>query len=220
MSGQQQEPSDSAIVIAIDGPAASGKGTLSRRLAKEFGFAHLDTGLTYRAVGHALLQNNLPLDDEAVAVKIARTLDLSKLDRVVLSDHEIGEAASIVAVMGGVRRALVDAQRKFSKTLPGTILDGRDIGTVVCPEADIKFYVTASPGVRAGRRFEEIVNQGGEAVYDDILQDIRRRDERDMGREDSPLKPAEDAHLIDTSKMDIETAFQTAKAIVEKTLAV
>ncbi|MCP4182848.1 MAG: (d)CMP kinase [Hyphomicrobiales bacterium] len=220
MNDRSQATSDSAFVIAIDGPAASGKGTLSRRLAEEFGYAHLDTGLTYRAVGHALLQNDLPLDNEAVAVEIAKTIDLSKLDRAVLSDHAIGEAASIVAVMGSVRRALVDAQRKFSKTLPGTILDGRDIGTVVCPDANIKFYVVASPGVRAGRRFEEIVNNGGTAIYDDILRDIRTRDERDMGRKDSPLKPAGDAHLIDTSKMDIETAFQTAKAIVKKTLAV
>jgi cytidylate kinase len=220
MNDRSQNTSDLAFVIAIDGPAASGKGTLSRRLAEEFGYAHLDTGLTYRAVGHALLQNDLPLDNEAVAVEIAKTIDLSKLDPTVLADHEIGEAASIVAVMGSVRSALVDAQRKFAKTLPGTILDGRDIGTVVCPNANIKFYVVASPGVRAGRRFEEIVNNGGTAKYDDILRDIRRRDERDMGREDSPLKPAEDAHLIDTSKMDIETAFQAAKAIVEKTLAV
>jgi cytidylate kinase len=220
MNDRSQNTSDLAFVIAIDGPAASGKGTLSRRLAEEFGFAHLDTGLTYRAVGHALLQNDLPLDNEAVAVEIAKTIDLSKLDRAVLSDHEIGEAASIVAVMRSVRRALVDAQRKFSKTLPGTILDGRDIGTVVCPDANIKFYVFANPGVRAGRRFEEIINNGSNAIYDDILRDIRRRDERDMGREDSPLKPAEEAHLIDTSKMDIETAFQAAKAIIEKTLAV
>jgi cytidylate kinase len=220
MNDRSQNTSDLAFVIAIDGPAASGKGTLSRRLAEEFGYAHLDTGLTYRAVGHALLQNDLPLDNEAVAVEIAKTIDLSKLDPAVLADHEIGEAASIVAVMGSVRSALVDAQRKFAKTLPGTILDGRDIGTVVCPNANIKFYVVASPGVRAGRRFEEIVNNGGTAKYDDILRDIRRRDERDMGRKDSPLKPAEDAHLIDTSKMDIETAFQAAKAIVEKTLAV
>ncbi len=220
MNDRSQTISDLAFVIAIDGPAASGKGTLSRRLAEEFGYAHLDTGLTYRAVGHALLQNDLPLDNEAVAVEIAKTIDLSKLDRAILADHDIGEAASIVAVMGSVRRALVEAQRKFSKTLPGTILDGRDIGTVVCPDANIKFYVVASPGVRAGRRFEEIVNNGGTAIYDDILRDIRKRDERDMWREDSPLKPAEDAHLIDTSKMDIETAFQTAKAIVKKTLAV
>ncbi len=211
---------DKPFVIAIDGPAASGKGTLARRLAREFGYAHLDTGLTYRAVGHALLQNNLPLDDPSLAVKVAENLDLSNLDRSLLSAHEIGEAASVVAVIGGVRRALVEAQRRFATQLPGTILDGRDIGTVVCPDADVKFYVTASAGVRAGRRFEEIVNRGKQAIFDDILQDIRKRDERDQGREDSPLKPAEDAHLIDTSKMDIETAFQTAKAIIIKAKAV
>ncbi len=211
---------DKPFVIAIDGPAASGKGTLARRLAGAFGYAHLDTGLTYRAVGHALLHNNLPLDDPSLAVKVAENLDLSNLDRSLLSAHEIGEAASVVAVIGGVRRALVEAQRRFATQLPGTILDGRDIGTVVCPDADVKFYVTASAGVRAGRRFEEIVNRGEQAIFDDILQDIRKRDERDQRREDSPLKPAEDAHLIDTAKMDIETAFQTAKAIIIRAKAV
>ncbi len=211
---------DKPFVIAIDGPAASGKGTLARRLAREFGYAHLDTGLTYRAVGHALLHNNLPLDDPSQAVKVAENLDLSNLDRSLLSAHEIGEAASVVAVIGGVRRALVEAQRRFATQLPGTILDGRDIGTVVCPDADVKFYVTASAGVRAGRRFEETVNRGEQAIFDDILQDIRKRDERDQGRKDSPLKPAEDAHLIDTSKMDIETAFQAAKAIIIRAKAV
>ena len=207
--------SKKAIVIAIDGPAASGKGTLARRLAKHLGYSHLDTGLTYRAVGHALLQQNLPLDDEPTAIKIAKQIDLGSLDQSVLSAHEIGEAASKVAVMSGVRAALVEAQREFAVIKPGSILDGRDIGTVVCPNADAKFFVTATPGIRAGRRFEEIINKGGTANYDDILEDIRIRDERDMGRKDSPLKPAADAHLIDTSNMDIETAFQEVLKIIE-----
>jgi cytidylate kinase len=207
------------FVIAIDGPAASGKGTLARLLAAELGFQHLDTGLTYRAVGHQLNEKGLPLDDELVAVKIAKNIDLLKLDRNLLSDHETGEAASRVAIMSGVRKALVEAQRIFAARLPGSVLDGRDIGTIVCPGAAVKFFVTASPGVRAGRRFEEIVNQGKVALYDDILHDIRKRDERDMERQDSPLKPAADAHLIDTSNMDIETAFQAALAIVKNVQA-
>ena len=208
------------FIVAIDGPAASGKGTLARRLARCLGYVHLDTGLTYRAVAHQLLQNSLPLDDEDLAVEIAENIDFSQLDGSVLSAHETGEAASRIAAMGGVRKTLVKAQQKFANTMPGAILDGRDIGTVVCPQADVKFFVTASPGVRAGRRFEEIINKGNDAVYDIILQDIRKRDERDMGRQDSPLKPAADAHLIDTSKMDIETSFQAALAIIKEVQAV
>ncbi len=211
MSNISQTP----FVIAIDGPAASGKGTLARRLAKKFKFHHLDTGLTYRAVGHELMQRGLALDDEAQAVAIANSIELAGLDREILSAHEIGEAASRVAVMSSVRKALVEAQRIFSKRLPGSILDGRDIGTVVCPNANAKFFITASPGIRAGRRFEEITGRGGDATFDEILNDIRQRDERDMARQDSPLKPAADAHLIDTSKMDIETAFQAVLDIIE-----
>jgi len=208
-----------AFVIAIDGPAASGKGTLARRLAGELGFTHLDTGLTYRAVGSALMHAGAQMDDEALAVEIAGDIDLLALDVEALSAHKIAEAASKVAVMSDVRSALVRVQRKFALTPPGSVLDGRDIGTVVCPDADVKFFVTASPGIRAGRRFEEIINAGGRAVFDEILEDIRIRDERDMNRPDSPLTPAGDAHLIDTSKMDIETAFQTALTIIRKVQA-
>ena len=138
--------------IAIDGPAAAGKGTLSRLIADAYGFHHLDTGLTYRAVAKALIDARLPLDDEAVAARVAEEIDLSGLDRSVLSAHAIGEAASKIAVMPDVRRALVEAQRNFSRKEPGTVLDGRDIGTVVRPDADVKLYVTASPEVRARRR--------------------------------------------------------------------
>ncbi len=148
-------------VIAIDGPAAAGKGTLSRRIAEGYGFHHLDTGLTYRACAKALLDAGLPLDDERQAAEMALKVDLSGLDRAVLSAHAIGEAASKIAVMPSVRRALVEAQRAFSRRLPGTVLDGRDIGTVVCPDASVKLYVTASAEVRAKRRFDEIVSGGG-----------------------------------------------------------
>jgi len=207
------------FVIAIDGPAASGKGTLARRLAEHFGLNHLDTGLTYRAVAKALLDAGLPLDDESHAEEAAQAIDLVTLDGDVLSSHQIGEAASKVAVMSPVRRALVEKQREFARRLPGAVLDGRDIGTVVCPNADVKLYITASAPVRAERRWREILAKGGNAEYADILADVERRDARDMSRTDSPLKPADDAHLLDTSEMDIETAFLAARSLVEKALA-
>ena len=203
------------LVIAIDGPAASGKGTLARLLAAQYGLRHLDTGLTYRAVAKALLDAGQPLDDEALAEAAARALDLGAMDRAVLADHGIGEAASKVAVMPAVRRALVDKQREFARSGNGAILDGRDIGTVVCPDAPVKLYVTASADVRASRRYHEILSNGGTADEAQILEDVKRRDARDMGRADSPLRPAGDAHLLDTSDMDIETAFRKARAIID-----
>ena len=206
------------FTIAIDGPAAAGKGTLSRRIADVYGFYHLDTGLTYRATAKALLDAGLPLDDEALAQETAVALDLAGLDRAVLSRHEVGEAASKVAVMPAVRRALVEAQRNFAQKEPGTVLDGRDIGTVVCPDARVKLYVTASAQVRAKRRYDEIISNGGSADYDLVFADVKTRDERDMGRADSPLRPAEDAHLLDTSEMSIEAAFQAAKSIIDAAL--
>lgn len=202
------------MIIAIDGPAASGKGTLARRLAEHFKIPHLDTGLTYRATAKALLDTGERLDDEEIASAAAATIDLGSMDREILAQHEIGEAASKVAVMSGVRKALVEAQRAFARNGRGAVLDGRDIGTVVLPDADVKLFVTATPGIRAGRRFEEIIQGGGEAIYDDILADIRKRDERDEQREDSPLKPATDAHLLDTSEMTIDSAFEEAVAII------
>ena len=206
------------IVIAVDGPAAAGKGTLSRRLAEHYGLNHLDTGLTYRATAKALMDRGLPLDDETVAARTARNLDLSGLDRSVLSAHEIGEAASKVAVMPQVRKALVEAQRAFAKAPSGAVLDGRDIGTVVCPEATIKFYVTASPAVRAKRRFDEITGNGGSADLAAIQADIEKRDARDTERADSPLRPAADAHLLDTTEMGIEAAFEAARRLVDAAL--
>jgi cytidylate kinase len=207
------------LVIAIDGPAASGKGTLARRIAAAYGYHHLDTGLTYRAVAKCLLDQGAPLDDEFLAEKAARSLDLSKLDRSVLSAHDVGEAASKIAVMPAVRRALVAAQQGFAATPPGAVLDGRDIGTVVCPDAQVKLYITASAEARAQRRFDEVRSAGGSADFDEMLADLKRRDDRDMNRTDSPLKPAADVHLIDTTEMDIETAFLNAKSLIDQALA-
>ncbi|MDD9908969.1 MAG: (d)CMP kinase [Ahrensia sp.] len=204
------------LVIAIDGPAASGKGTLARRLAEHFDLPHLDTGLTYRAVAKALLDSGQPLDREALAVDAARRLDLVGLDRDQLSHHEIGEAASKVAVMSAVRRTLVDQQRLFAKNGRGAVLDGRDIGTVVCPDAMAKLFITAAPNERARRRWNEMQLKGEVIDFEAVLADIKRRDKRDMGRADSPLKPARDAHLLDTSQMDIEAAFRAAISLVEK----
>jgi CMP/dCMP kinase len=210
---------DCGMIIAIDGPSAAGKGTLSRRIAEQYGFHHLDSGLTYRATAKALLDRRLPLDDEGAAQRMATTVDLQDLDRAVLSGHEIAEAASKIAVMPSVRRTLVAAQRAFSLKEPGTVIDGRDIGTVVCPGARVKFYVTASADVRARRRYEEVIAAGGTADYASIFEDVKRRDDRDMGRADSPLKPAADAHLLDTSEMSIEAAFQAAKMIIDAELS-
>lgn len=207
------------FTIAIDGPAGAGKGTLARRLADHYHLNLLDTGLTYRAVAHALLRLGLPLDNVSAAETAARQIDLSELDRAVLSAHAVGEAASKVAVFPTVRRILVEKQRTFAKTPPGAVLDGRDIGTVVCPDAPVKLYVTASAKVRAKRRFDEIESMGGTADFDQVLADIEHRDERDMGRADSPLKPAADAHLLDTSEMDIETAFLAAISIIDPIMA-
>jgi len=203
------------MIIAIDGPAASGKGTLARRIAAHYGLNHLDTGLTYRAVAAALLADGLPLDDEDLAAKVAGAVDLGALDRVALSEHRVGEAASKVAVMGRVREALVAAQRAFAARPPGAVLDGRDIGTVVCPDADVKLFVDASAEVRARRRADEMAARGLAVVYEDVLADLQRRDARDRNRSVAPLRPAQDAHLLDTSDLDIETAFRAAVDIID-----
>lgn len=209
----------SSFHIAIDGPAASGKGTLARRLADYYHLPHLDTGLTYRAVAHMLIEKGWPLDDATHAIEAARHVDLGKLDKHALSAHAVGDAASRVAVISEVRRILVEKQRAFAHQPGGAVLDGRDIGTVVCPDADVKLYITASAEVRAARRLRDIEGRGGSADVGEILADIKRRDERDMGRVDSPLRPAADAHLLDTSEMSIEAAFQAARVIVDGVLA-
>ena len=205
------------MIIAIDGPAASGKGTLGRRLARHYGLNHLDTGLLYRAVAASLLASETPLDDEPAAIAAAEKLDLDRLDPKTFGGHEIGGAASRVAVLPGLRAALIERQRDFARAPPGAVLDGRDIGTVVCPDATVKIFLTADPIVRARRRAAEIgLGPGPSAAFDRILADIRERDARDMGRAVAPLRPAADAHLLDTSEMDIEAAFRAAVDIVDQ----
>ncbi len=208
------------ILVAIDGPAASGKGTLARRLAAHFGLRHLDTGLTYRAVADALLRKGADLGDEGRALAaVAGEIDFARLDRVRLSGHGIGEAASRVAIMPALRRALVEKQRAFASEMPGAVLDGRDIGTVVLPNAAAKLYVTASPEARARRRTLELRGQGADIPESNILGDIRKRDARDTGRSDSPLRPASDAYLLDTTDLDIEAAFRAAVDYVSGRIA-
>jgi cytidylate kinase len=202
------------MIIAIDGPAASGKGTLGRRLAEHFGFAHLDTGLLYRAVARVLLDRGLALADRDAATHVARTLDVSHLDDPRLRGAEMGEAASVISAYQPVRDALLAFQRGFAGQPSGAVLDGRDIGTVVCPHADVKLFITATPEERARRRHREILSRGETVEYEAILADIRRRDERDMNRSTAPLKPAPDSILLDTTDFDADAAFRAALDLV------
>jgi cytidylate kinase len=204
------------MIIAIDGPAASGKGTLGKRIAEHFGFAHLDTGLLYRAVARDVLAQGKALDDEVHAAACARELDPETLSDPVLRQDEIGEAASIVARIGAVRTALLDFQRAFARRPEGAVLDGRDIGTVVCPDADVKIFVTATPEVRARRRYLERRAAGDHISYADVLEQIRLRDERDATRKSAPMRPASDAILLDTTNLDIEAAFETAVGLIKR----
>ena len=203
------------MIIAIDGPAASGKGTLGKRLAAHYGLRHLDTGLLYRAVAQALLDAGRPLDDMPGAVAAAQALEPARFDEPSLKGHAIGEAASLVSAIPAVRTALLAFQRDFGRSAPGAVLDGRDIGTVIFPDAEVKILVTASAPERARRRALELRAAGGEASEPEILADILRRDERDTTRAIAPLKAAADAHLLDTTHLDIDAAFRAAVDIVE-----
>jgi cytidylate kinase len=204
------------MLITIDGPAASGKGTLAKRLAAHFGLPHLDTGLLYRAVGEKVLAAGRPLDDTDAAVAAARSVEIKDLDRDRLMRSGLGEAASRVAAMPDVRTALLGLQRSFAGAPGGAVLDGRDTGTVVCPNADTKLFVVATVEARAARRHKELSARGEKAAYEEVLADIRRRDERDAARAVAPLKPAPDAVLLDTTDLDIEAAFQEALKIVRR----
>jgi CMP/dCMP kinase len=204
------------MIIAIDGPAASGKGTLAKRLAAHYGLRHLDTGLLYRAVAKAVLDAGHSLDDVQRTVAAAQRLDPAQFDEPALKTHALAGAASAVSAIPQVREALLALQRSFAAASPGAVLDGRDIGTVICPDADVKIFVTATPEVRARRRAAEM-RAAGTAVDDGaVLADILRRDERDSTRSAAPLRRAADAGLLDTSGLDIEAAVNAAIAIVER----
>jgi CMP/dCMP kinase len=207
------------MIIAIDGPAASGKGTLGKRLAAHYGLRHLDTGLLYRAVGQALLASGHGLNDAAQAAAVARSLDPARFDEAVLKSHAAGDAASVVSAIPEVRAALLHLQRNFAAIVPGAVIDGRDIGTVICPDAEVKIFVTASPEVRARRRACEMRLSGLSANESEILDDIRRRDERDAARAIAPLRPAADAHVLDTSALDIDAVAHAAIEIVDRVRA-
>ena len=203
------------MIIAIDGPAASGKGTLAKRIALRYGLAHLDTGILYRAVARDVIASGGSLDDPAGAERAARMLDLSTLTDKGLRSRQFGEAASIVAEYPNVRAVLLDAQREFARRRHGAVLEGRDIGTVVCPDADIKLYVTADIEERARRRYRELLELGEAVTQDAVLEDLRKRDERDTVRAASPMRKAEGAHLLDTTKLDIEAAFFAAVRLID-----
>jgi cytidylate kinase len=205
-----------SFVIAIDGPAASGKGTLARRLAEYFHLPHLDTGLLYRATACVLLDNGASLLDEALAERAARGLSLTDFDARRLRSRELGEASSIVASLPAVRAALIDLQRQFATRAEGAVIDGRDIGTVICPEASVKIFVTASPETRAQRRVIELIAAGETADYTSILSEVKQRDARDLTRSISPLVAANDAVMLDTTELDRDAAFNAALAIVQK----
>jgi len=203
------------MIIAIDGPAASGKGTLGKKLAAHYRLRHLDTGLLYRAVAKALLDAGHAPGDESRAIAAASAIDPARFDEAALKRHDIGEAASVVSAIAGVRAALFRYQQEFAAPPPGAVLDGRDIGTVICPNAEVKIFVTASPEVRASRRANELRGRGETVNDTDILADILRRDERDRSRAAAPLRQAPDAHVLDTTSLDIDAAFQAAVRLID-----
>ncbi len=216
------------MIITVDGPAAAGKGTLSQKLAEKYGLAYFDTGMVYRAVGLLMLQNGRDLSNVIAAEYEAGKLTFAKM--IELSGNREfrsakgGQAASIVSSYPGVRARLLDMQRNFAANpvfadgapANGVIYDGRDTGTVVCPQAEIKFFITASPEVRAKRRYDEFVTKGMKTDYEDVLKDVKMRDERDSNRKDAPMKPAEDAIILDTTDMGIDEVFAKAVAIIEE----
>lgn len=215
------------MIITVDGPAATGKGTLSIKLAEKYGLAYFDTGMVYRAVGLLMMLNNKDLADKNAAETEAKSLTFTKMHELShnkdFRSAKGGQAASIISSYPEVRSALLDMQRNFANhptfadghPAKGVIYDGRDTGTVICPNATVKFFITATPEVRAKRRYDEFIAKGMSASYDDVLKDVIARDERDANRKDAPMKPAEDAIILDTSNMGIEDVFNKAVALIE-----
>jgi cytidylate kinase len=203
------------FVIAVDGPAASGKGTIASRLGETYRLAVLDSGLLYRAIGLAVIDRGGDLDKEADCMLAAGALDFSNLGGAHYPTRLAGEAASRIAVHPGVRQTLIAFQRAFAQQEPGAVIDGRDIGTVIVPDAPAKIYVTASQAARATRRWRQLVGLGEAADYDVILADVQKRDDRDAARSAAPMRPADDAVLLDTTDLDIAGAFDAARRIVE-----
>jgi cytidylate kinase len=208
------------MIVAVDGPAASGKGTLARRLAAHLGYAHLDTGKLYRAVGHAVLSAGGDPEDAAAAIRAAKALTAEALDDPALLGDTAAAAASKVAAIPGVRTALLKFQQAFAANPPGgaagAVLDGRDIGTVVCPEAEAKLFVTADVAIRAERRHKELIGRGETSIYARVLQDLKERDARDSNRAVAPLRAARDAKILDTSALDPDAVFAAALAYIEE----
>lgn len=204
------------MIIALDGPAASGKGTIARRLAAHFRLPHLDTGLLYRAVGAKALAEHVNFDDAAALERLAGALDPAALDPEALKSGAVGEAASRVAALPGVRAKLLTLQQDFALQPGGAVLDGRDIGTVIAPQAEVKIFVTATPEARAARRHAELVQRGEAVTFEQVLADIRKRDERDSGRASAPLIRADDADILDNTHLGVEESWQAALAIVAR----
>jgi cytidylate kinase len=202
------------MIIAIDGPAASGKGTLSKKLAEYFSLDYLDTGSIYRALGYKILEAGGSPEDKEFSIKMANKIKAKDLENQHLYDEGIGRAASVVAVIPEVREALFQFQRDFAKSAKGAVLDGRDIGTVICPDADLKFFITADIEARAERRYKQLQNKGVSVIYQSVLDDLCRRDERDSGRDVAPLAVAEDAVRIDTTDMEVSEVFEEIVAVV------
>jgi cytidylate kinase len=206
------------MIIAVDGPTASGKGTIAKRLAEHYGLKRLDTGSLYRAVGLAVLDAGGDPADEKAAVAAAENLDLGRIDELRIRSAAAGTAASVVANIPAVRVVLRKAQRIFANDPSGAVLDGRDIGTVICPDADVKLYVTAELGPRVERRLAELKSRGEDITYQELERQIAERDARDINRADSPLRRAPDAHLLDTTHLSIEAAVEAARRIVDAAL--
>jgi cytidylate kinase len=202
------------MIIAIDGPAASGKGTLAKKLAEHFGLDYLDTGSIYRSLGYKILQAGGNPEDEEFAVKMAKKITPEDLDNEHLYDEGIGSAASIVAAIPRVREVLLKFQRDFASHSTGAVLDGRDIGTVICPDADLKFYITADIEARAKRRYKQLQNKGVSVIYQSVLEDLQKRDERDSGRKEAPLAMADGAVHIDTTNMEVSEVFDEIVSVV------